>query len=87
MAQKVTQALIYQEILTIKDKLAEHTVTDTDNFKEIKHILEGTSENPGFKVRMDRLEQVEKNRHSHIGYIWSAIVTVAAGLILKLWVG
>lgn len=87
MAQKVTQALIYQEIMSIKEKLAEHTVTDTENFKEIKHILEGTSENPGFKVRVDRLEQIEKNRTSHLGYVWTAIATLASGLALKLWVG
>ena len=87
MAIKITQALIYAELQTIKKTIEDHTVRDDTNFQELRRHFDGTEAAPGFKVRIDRIEQIEQGRKRHLGYVWSAIAALAAGLLTKLWNG
>jgi len=80
MAQKITQALIYQEIQAIKNDMGE-----------LKEYVVGTPTAPGLVGRLDRVEQKEqdkeKRRTKQLGYIWSAIGALFSGAVLKTWMG
>jgi hypothetical protein len=79
--QKVTQGLIYQELQSINKVLTEHTKADNENFRELRQLFEGTTEAPGIKVRVDRLEQETIIKRRHFGYVWGALVAIAAALV------
>ena len=46
-------------------------------------VGDGTSTNPGLNIRLDRLEQNEKNRRSHLTYIYTSLVLIGSGLLLS----
>ena len=81
MAIKVTQALIYQELQTIKETIEKHTEVDNGNFRELRQILEGSESAPGMKIRLDRIEQREEGRMRHFGYIWTVITIIFTGVL------
>ena len=47
-------------------------------------VGDGTDQHPGFHLRLDRLEQKEKNRQKHLGYIYTSIVTLSTAVISLL---
>jgi hypothetical protein len=77
MAQKITQALIYQELQTIKETNQRHT----EALGELRLILEGSDAAPGMKIRLDRIEQREDSRKKQLGYLWSAVMLVLSGVV------
>lgn len=81
MAIRVTQALIYTELQTIKETLKAHSETDMQNFRELRQLLEGSDAAPGIKIRVDRLEQVESTKKYHIGYLWAAVITTLGATV------
>lgn len=80
MATRITQSLIYQELISIKEKLEAHSKMDTDNFQELRALLEGTPQTPGMKIRVDRLEQDQIAKRRHFGYLW----TIVSGLVVAV---
>lgn len=91
MAQKVTQALIYQELQSIKETLKQHSEIDNNNFKELtedfrglRQILEGSDASPGMKIRLDRIEQREDGRKRQFGYVWT-VITLLLGAVLSMF--
>ena len=80
MAVKVTQALIYAELMNIKQTIAAHTEQDNANFQELKSYIEGTPSTPGIKIRVDRIEQEGLIKRRHLGYLW----TVVSGLVIAV---
>lgn len=49
--------------------------------KEIHACLYGSPNTPGMRLQLDRLEQAEKRRREHIGYLWGAVSALLAGLV------
>ena len=86
MAIKVTQALIYAELVNIKKTLEDHTLQDNANFRELKESFLGTLLAPGLNTRVDRIEQAEVVKKRHFGYVWSVILVIV-GAVVKLFVG
>ena len=82
---RVTQALIYAELQAVRQTLEVHTRADENNFRELRQLLEGTDAAPGFKIRVDRIEQSAGARYRHFGYIWAAILT-ALGAALSAFI-
>jgi hypothetical protein len=80
---RVTQALIYAEIVHMRETLQRHSEQDHLNFQELKRALEGTESAPGLKMQVDRLQQASLIKSRHFGYLWSAIVVIL-GATLKL---
>jgi len=76
MAQKITQALIYQEVIALKETLDNHSKQDNNNFRELRQILEGSESAPGMKIRVDRIEQLDIARKRQFSYVWSAILAL-----------
>lgn len=74
MAEKVTQALIYQELQYIKRDVSE-----------IKAAVNGTDQTPGLKIRVDRLEQTEGSRKRTLGFVWTSIGSLLVGLLVALF--
>ena len=85
MAVKVTQALIYAELMNIKRTIAAHTEQDNANFQELKSYIEGTPSTPGIKIRVDRIEQAEVVKKRHFGYVWAAIIVLLSAAVTQLW--
>ena len=73
MAEKITQALIYQELQYIKRDIGE-----------IKTAVNGTEQTPGLKIRVDRLEQTEGSRKRMLGLVWTSIGSLLVGLLVAL---
>lgn len=71
MAEKITQALIYQELKYLRADV-----------QEIKVAVNGTEQVPGLKIRVDRIEQIEGLRQRMLGYIWASIGSLLVGLLL-----
>lgn len=91
MAQKITQALIYQELQTIKETIKQHSEVDNNNFRELtedfrglRQMLEGSESAPGMKIRMDRLEQRDEGRKRQFGYVWT-VITLLLGAVLSMF--
>lgn len=82
--QRVTQSLIYQELQTISQTLAEHTVADAKNFHELRQLLEGTDTAPGMKIRVDRLEQSELAKKRYFQYVWAVMVVMIGAVVAAL---
>jgi hypothetical protein len=85
-APKVTQALIYAEIVHIREQIEEHTKQDNQNFQELRRHFEGTDTAPGIKIRVDRIEQAAQMKTRHFAYLWSFLLVVA-GAVVKLLIG
>ena len=85
MAARDNQVL--EAIEELKELLQRHTEADDRNFRELRSLLEGNDTTLGIKIRIDRLEQIQTGRVRQLGYLWSAIATVAAGVVLKVWLG
>ena len=85
MAARDNQVL--EAIEELKELLQRHTEADDRNFRELRSLLEGNDTTLGIKIRIDRLEQSQAARIKQLGYLWSAIATVAAGVVLKVWLG
>ena len=73
MAEKITQALIYQELQYIKRDVGD-----------IKTAVNGTEQSPGLKIRVDRIEQTEGLRRRMLGYVWASIGSLLVGLLVAL---
>jgi len=65
-------------------RIVSHLESERESRKEIRamiekhtHIIFGNGE-PGFKTRLDRIEQSESNRTWHIRAVWAAILTMLA---------
>ena len=73
MAEKITQALVYQELQHIKRDVGD-----------IKTAVNGTEQSPGLKIRVDRIEQTEGLRRRMLGYVWASIGSLLVGLLVAL---
>ena len=80
MPQRVTQALIYSELMQIKKTIEDHTKLDNDNFQELKGYLEGTPSVPGIRIKLDRLEQTDGAKRRNMAYVW----TMISGLVIAV---
>ena len=78
---------VMETLNEIKEIIQRHTEADDRNFKELRTLLEGNDTALGMKIRLDRLEQLQAARLKQVGYLWSAIGALAAGVALKLWMG
>ena len=73
MAEKVTQALIYEQLKYLRADV-----------QEIKIAVNGTEQAPGLKIRVDRIEQTEGLRRRMLGYVWASIGSLLVGLLVAL---
>ena len=82
------QSVVLQSLNEIKEIIEKHTVVDDKNFRELRALFEGTSDaNPGIKIRLDRIEQAGLAKTAQLKYVWSAIATIAAAAVVKIWIG
>lgn len=78
---------VMETLNEIKEIIQRHTEADDRNFKELRSLFDGTDANPGLRMRIDRIEQAALAKHSQFKYVWSAIATIAAAAIVKIWIG
>jgi hypothetical protein len=62
--------------------LAEKLDNLADVVKKIDETINGNG-NPGMKVRLDRLEQIEDGRRWNLRTIWGALVAILVGWAFK----
>lgn len=67
------EASIIREMI---DLWVEHLSELKQDVKDIRTILLGDGEKPGFKVRLDRLEQVEIKRSRMLWLMLASIIAV-----------
>jgi hypothetical protein len=78
---RITSALIYQEIIALREQLDKHSLQDDKNFQELRHLFEGGNGYPGMKIEVDRLKEREKSRQRHFGYLWGAVLVLFGALV------
>ena len=71
----------------IKEIIQRHTEADDHNFRDLRALFDGTDANPGLRMRIDRIEQASFNKSNQLKYVWSAIATIAAAAVVKIWLG
>jgi len=81
------QNAVLEGLNEIKEIIQRHTEADDRNFKELRSLFDGTDANPGMRMRIDRIEQASLNKHNQLKYVWSAIATIAAAAVIKIWIG
>ena len=81
------QNAVLEGLNEIKEIIQRHTEADDRNFKELRSLFDGTDAKPGLRMRIDRIEQASLNKSNQLKYVWSAIGTIAAAAVVKIWIG
>jgi hypothetical protein len=85
MAKQITNAVLAEKIDHLTNIVQVHITKDEKRDAEMHVTIDGSNGTPGFKTRIDRLEQVESARKWHFRTSWAALL-VFGSTVVSEWV-
>ena len=82
---RVTLAVLGQRMDDLTTIVKDNIVKSEYTFKEIQESLDGCDEYPGVRGRLLILEQSEKIKKRHLGYVWGILSFFGAERLLS-WI-
>lgn len=87
MGKIITNSVIATKLDFLTELVQKHIEKDDRQFDNLDKLFNGNNGTPGYKTRVDRLEQVQAARQWHIKYLWGVMVTFVVGFISKFLLG